>query len=70
LVWLGAVSYPLYLIHQNIGYSLILAMQGIDIHRNVAALGATLASLCLAASLHRWGRTACDGRHTSLVARG
>lgn len=54
LVWLGAVSYPLYLIHQNVGYSLILAMQGIDIHRDVAAFGAMLVSLGLAASLHRW----------------
>lgn len=53
LVWLGAVSYPLYLIHQNVGYSLILAIQRSGIDRDVAALGATLASLCIAGALHR-----------------
>lgn len=27
IVWLGAISYPLYLLHENIGWALILALQ-------------------------------------------
>lgn len=52
LLWVGAVSYPLYLLHQNLGY---LAL------RNLRALGPDLASLLvlsgallLAMVVHRW----------------
>lgn len=47
LVWLGALSYPLYLVHQNIGYAFIAALEA----AGVPPLAATLAALALALGL-------------------
>jgi peptidoglycan/LPS O-acetylase OafA/YrhL len=47
LVWLGALSYPLYLVHQNIGYAAIAALEA----HGVSPLAATLAALALALGL-------------------
>jgi peptidoglycan/LPS O-acetylase OafA/YrhL len=54
LIWLGAISYSLYLTHQNIGYVLIrnLESQGIGPLTAIAIAGA--GALCLGNCLHRW----------------
>lgn len=54
LVWLGAISYSLYLTHQNIGYVLIrnLESQGIGPLTAIAIAGGV--ALCLGGCLHRW----------------
>ena len=48
VVWLGSISYPLYLLHENIGWSLMLAAlrQGLDLN---AAAGLTLLAVLLLA---------------------
>lgn len=54
LLWLGAISYPLYLIHQYVGYVLIdhLAAMGLTL---LAATGVALvAVVALAHMLHIW----------------
>lgn len=53
LLWLGAVSYPLYLVHQNIGFALMLQLQALGLPANLGLLLALLASLGLAALLTR-----------------
>ena len=53
LVALGAISYPLYLVHQNVGYVLIRELQQWGATAWVAIAGATLFSLTLATWLHR-----------------
>jgi peptidoglycan/LPS O-acetylase OafA/YrhL len=53
LVWLGTVSYPLYLLHENIGWSVELQMLGLGLPIDVAMLAALLTGLGLAALLTR-----------------
>lgn len=53
LVFLGAISYPLYLLHQNIGYAAIATMMRGGIHGLAAAGLAALLALALAWGLHR-----------------
>lgn len=48
LLWLGALSYSLYLIHQNIGYSLIAVLEGMGVVPWLATLAAIAAVLGLA----------------------
>jgi peptidoglycan/LPS O-acetylase OafA/YrhL len=51
-VWLGAVSYPLYLLHQEIGFVLIHGLQRAGMG-TITSLGlTTLACLALAAAVH------------------
>lgn len=52
LVWLGAISYPLYLVHQNVGYSTILSLQRGGIPNDLSVLCAIAVSLMLAYALH------------------
>jgi peptidoglycan/LPS O-acetylase OafA/YrhL len=54
LVWLGTVSYSLYLIHQNIGYVLIRSLESVGMAPLVAIAFASAMALLLAAYLHRW----------------
>ncbi len=54
LVWLGAISYPLYLVHENIGWSLQLRLAGLGISADVAVLIALLCSLTMAKAMTRW----------------
>jgi peptidoglycan/LPS O-acetylase OafA/YrhL len=54
LLWLGAISYSLYLIHQNIGYVLIRNLESHGIGPLAAIAIASAFALCLAACLHRW----------------
>lgn len=53
LVALGAISYTLYLVHQNIGYVVIRGLQQWGATPWVAIAGATFCSLVLASWLHR-----------------
>lgn len=54
LVWLGAISYPLYLLHENIGWSLILRLTAAGLHSDVATVVAIAAVLVMATLLHKW----------------
>ncbi len=53
LLWLGAISYPLYLVHQNVGYVVIhqLGLAGVGIE--IAVVAATALAVLLAHVLHR-----------------
>ncbi|UEP49665.1 acyltransferase [Burkholderia ambifaria] len=50
-VWLGAISYPLYLIHQNVGYMLFNAA-GPTVSRSALFWGAIVAAIGFALLLH------------------
>jgi peptidoglycan/LPS O-acetylase OafA/YrhL len=50
LVWLGTISYPLYLIHQNFGYALLLRFYGMGLTPAIS-FSITLISAFLAASV-------------------
>ncbi len=54
LLWLGAISYPLYLVHQNIGYVVIhqLGLAGVGIE--IAVVAATALAVLLAHLLHQY----------------
>ena len=51
---LGAISYPLYLLHENIGWSVQLALLGAGLSRDAAVLAAVAGAVVLAAAL-TWG---------------
>lgn len=53
LVWLGAISYPLYLIHQNIGYMAIRHLEAVGASPTAAVAVATLLGVLLGSWLHR-----------------
>lgn len=52
LVWLGALSYPLYLVHQNIGYSVIAALESVGLPAWAATVLAIGVALGLAQLVH------------------
>jgi len=52
LVWLGALSYPLYLVHQNIGYSVIAALESAGLPAWAATVLAIAVALGLAQLVH------------------
>lgn len=52
LVWLGAISYSLYLTHQNIGYVAIRNLQSMGFSPTASIFAACVLALCLAAALH------------------
>lgn len=54
LLWLGAISYPLYLVHQNIGYVVIHQLGLRSVSAEFAALIAAATALLLAHILHRY----------------
>lgn len=80
-VWLGTISYSLYLLHQNIGFVVIDALQRHGVHSNIAAPTAIAIVLLLASAVtyaierpasrairSRWTRRfdrTCAARHTS-----
>ena len=53
-IWLGAISYPLYLIHENVGWSIQLQLQRQGVHPDVVVLLALACALALATALHRY----------------
>ena len=53
LTWLGAISYPLYLVHENIGWSIQLQLAGLGASPDVSLLLVLAFSLVLATLLNR-----------------
>lgn len=51
LIWLGGISYPLYLIHQMLGYRLILELESVGFHPILAIAITLLAALLLATAI-------------------
>lgn len=51
LVWLGSISYPLYLLHENIGWSLLLRFKLLGVPTDVAICATIAASLFMATVL-------------------
>ncbi len=47
LVWLGTISYPLYLLHENIGWAVQLKMLSFGASMDITVVGALLVSLVL-----------------------
>jgi peptidoglycan/LPS O-acetylase OafA/YrhL len=54
LVWLGRISYSLYLLHENIGWAVMLRLTAAGWSTDAAALAALLLSLLLADAVTRW----------------
>ncbi len=54
LVWLGTISYPLYLLHENIGWALMLQLQKIGLSLDLTIVATICASLLLAAAVTFW----------------
>ncbi len=54
VVWLGTISYPLYLLHENIGWSLMLQLQKFGLSMDVTILLTLCISLALAAAVTYW----------------
>jgi peptidoglycan/LPS O-acetylase OafA/YrhL len=54
LVWLGVISYPLYLIHQYIGYTVMLHLDAFGISPALSLVSAFIVALGLAAAISRW----------------
>lgn len=54
LVWLGTISYPLYLLHENIGWSLQLHLLELGIPIDMTILLTLAGSLALASAVTRW----------------
>lgn len=53
-IWLGSISYPLYLLHENIGWSIQLRLQALDVPTDGTVVLALATSLAMAAGLTRW----------------
>ncbi|PHV13348.1 acyltransferase family protein [Chitinimonas sp. BJB300] len=53
LVWLGAISYTLYLLHENIGWAVMLHLQQAGLNANLTILIALIIALTLAHLLSR-----------------
>lgn len=54
LLFLGAISYPLYLVHNNVGSALIHSLLGMGAQASAAVFCAVLASLTLATLINRF----------------
>ena len=54
IVWLGTISYPLYLVHENIGWAIILRLVAVNVPMNLAVLLALGIVLLMAAAITRW----------------
>ncbi|MCB2048464.1 MAG: acyltransferase [Novosphingobium sp.] len=57
LLWLGALSYPLYLVHQNIGYAFIAALEAAGVPAWTALIAAFALALGLAQMIHDFVET-------------
>lgn len=54
LLWLGAISYPLYLLHENIGFVALAHMRDRGVPTDLAIAAALVLSLLLALAVSRW----------------
>lgn len=54
VVWLGAISYTLYLLHENIGWALIRRLELVGISPFWAVVTAIFVALILAEAVRRW----------------
>ena len=53
-VWLGTISYPLYLLHENIGWAIMLRLLSINFPMDFAIIFTLGAILILAGAVTRW----------------
>ncbi|SEL62469.1 Peptidoglycan/LPS O-acetylase OafA/YrhL, contains acyltransferase and SGNH-hydrolase domains [Roseateles sp. YR242] len=53
-LWLGAISYTLYLVHENIGWALLLRLEAMGLPSTLAIVLTFVAVLGLAHALTRW----------------
>ena len=70
LLWLGAISYPLYLLHGVIGYALITRLQAAGIEADVTQLVTLAAMMALAAAVGQAGDAWRDRRSAPPRLRG
>jgi peptidoglycan/LPS O-acetylase OafA/YrhL len=54
LIWLGGISYPLYLLHQNIGYSLMAVLAHMGAMPMLSVAIAIIVVMALAVSVHQF----------------
>ena len=54
MVWLGAISYTLYLLHENIGWSVLLRLRDWGVQRDLGIVCTIALSLLLADALTRF----------------
>jgi peptidoglycan/LPS O-acetylase OafA/YrhL len=54
LLWLGGISYSLYLVHQNIGYVVMQWLTDMGLGPGTSMMAAVLLVLCLAVAVRRW----------------
>lgn len=52
IVWFGAISFPLYLLHENIGWTVILHVEQAGLNPNLAIVLAFTVAVALASFLH------------------
>ena len=52
LLWLGSISYPLYLVHENIGFVILLKAQALHINHWIGLGAALTVVTVLAWALH------------------
>jgi len=53
-VWLGTISYPLYLVHENIGWAVMLQLSAVGLNINLVIGVALVLVLILASAVTRW----------------
>lgn len=59
LVWLGTISYPLYLLHENIGWSIQLRLGALAVPIDLTVVVALAISLVMATMLTYWVEQPC-----------
>jgi peptidoglycan/LPS O-acetylase OafA/YrhL len=65
LLWLGAISYPLYLVHAVIGYAIITRLQAAGVNADLAQLVALAAMMVLAVAVGQAGDAWRNRRHAA-----
>lgn len=70
LLWLGAISYPLYLVHAVIGYAIITRLQAAGINADLAQLVALAVTMVLAVAVGQAGDAWRDRRKAAPWLRG
>lgn len=54
LLWVGAMSYPLYLVHQHVGMTIMARLHGMGVDYWTGMAAATVVALVCGALIHRW----------------